>query len=467
MKQLLLPIVSVVVQCTILYMAVGRFISAVWHSSCLKYQYRFYATTMTSLLVPPVSVRGMTCLDRDAFTTIVNVPTLKLHNSVVSKIMHILKKYLLKMCNFKPIQKTNKGIIIYLNPNIVTKFEDITENDRKLLMDQYEHFDFMNITIKYDNWRREEILKSILPEDIQVPTAYTLVGHIIQLNLRDVHLPYKTIIGQIFLDKTPNVRTVVNKINTIDTKFRYFAMEILAGEKNTITITKEHGCTYELDFAQVYWNSRLSTEHIRITTFMMKDDVLYDVFAGVGPFAIPAARKKIQVFANDLNPESYKWLQKNATANKLKNNFKAFNMDGRDFLRNIVKDDILSRRAQNLSGSEHIIMNLPALAIEFLDILPDWFTQEEFEKVCLKPLVFHVYCFVKANETDNVCKLGRLLVEQKLGYTLSADAIVDVQDIRNVAPNKEMVRVSFLLKKSVLKDKEPATKKLKIETNNM
>ncbi|XP_019885564.1 FAD synthase isoform X2 [Camponotus floridanus] len=184
-------------------------------------------------------------------------------------------------------------------------------------MDQYEHFDFMSITMKYDNWRRDEILKSILPEDIQVPTAYTLVGHIAQLNLRDVHLPYKTIIGQIFLDKTPNVRTVVNKMNTIDTKFRYFAMEILAGEKNTITITKEHGCTYEFDFATVYWNSRLSTEHTRMTTFMMQDDVLYDVFAGVGPFAIPAARKKIQVFANDLNPESYKWLQKNAAANKL------------------------------------------------------------------------------------------------------------------------------------------------------
>lgn len=466
MKQLLLSIVSVV-QCMILYMAVGRFISAVRHSSCLTYQYRFYGTTMTSLLVPPVSVRGMTCLDRDAFTTIVNVPTLKLRNSIVSTIMQVLKKYLLKICNFKPIQKTSEGIIIYLNPNIVTKFEDINENDRKLLMDQYEYFDFISITIKYDNWRRDEILKSILPEDIQVPTAYTLVGHIAQLNLRDVHLPYKTIIGQIFLDKTPNVRTVVNKMNTIDTKFRYFAMEILAGEKNTITITKEHGCTYEFDFAQVYWNSRLSTEHTRMTTFMMQDDVLYDVFAGVGPFAIPAARKKIQVFANDLNPESYKWLQKNATANKLKSNFKAFNMDGRDFLRNIVKDDILSRRAQNLPGSEHIIMNLPASAIEFLDILPDWFTHEEFKKVCLKPLIFHVYCFVKANKTDNVCKLGRLLVEQKLGYTLSTDAIVNIQDIRDVAPNKEMVRVSFLLKESMLKDKEPAMKKLKIEMNNM
>ncbi|XP_018051324.1 PREDICTED: FAD synthase-like [Atta colombica] len=174
----------------------------------------------------------------------------------------------------------------------------------------------MDITLKYDNWRRDVTLKSILPEDIEVPTAYSLVGHIVQLNLRDVHLPYKSIIGQIFLDKTANARTVVNKIDTINTSFRYFAMEILAGERNTITSAKEHGCTYQFDFAQVYWNPRLSTEHTRIITFMTQGDILYDVFAGVGPFAIPAARKKVQVFANDLNPESYKWLQKNAFVNK-------------------------------------------------------------------------------------------------------------------------------------------------------
>lgn len=420
---------------------------------------------MTSLLVPPASVRGMTCLDRDAFATVVTILTLKLCDNrydAISKNIHVLKKYLLKMCNFKSVQKINNGTIVYLNPDSVTKFEDITENDRKLLVDQYEYFSTMNITIKYDNWRRDIILKSILPEDIEVPTAYSLVGHIVQLNLRDVHLPYKSIIGQVFLDKTASARTVVNKINTIDTSFRYFAMEILAGEKNTVTIAKEHGCTYQFDFAQVYWNPRLSTEHARMITFLTPSDVLYDVFAGVGPFAIPAARKKIQVFANDLNPESYKWLQKNATINKLKDNFKAFNMDGRDFLKKIVRDDILARRAQNLSGSEHIIMNLPASAIEFLDILSDWFTQEELKKVYLKSPIFHVYCFVKANKKENVCLLGKLLVEQKLGYTLSTDSIVSIHDIRNVSPNKQMVRVSFLLKQEIVKDEKPAMKKLKI-----
>lgn len=41
------------------------------------------------------------------------------------------------------------------------------------------------------------------------------------------------------------------------------------------------------------------------------------MFAGVGPFTVPAAKKGCQVFANDLNPESVHWLQQNVQLNKV------------------------------------------------------------------------------------------------------------------------------------------------------
>lgn len=47
------------------------------------------------------------------------------------------------------------------------------------------------------------------------------------------------------------------------------------------------------------------------------EDVVADVFAGVGPFTIPAARKGCAVLANDLNPASYKYLEKNVTDNRV------------------------------------------------------------------------------------------------------------------------------------------------------
>lgn len=45
------------------------------------------------------------------------------------------------------------------------------------------------------------------------------------------------------------------------------------------------------------------------------EDVVADIFAGVGPFAIPAAKKGCAVFANDLNPISAKYLTENVDEN--------------------------------------------------------------------------------------------------------------------------------------------------------
>ena len=63
--------------------------------------------------------------------------------------------------------------------------------------------------------------------------------------------------GDVIIDKINQVTTVVNKLNTIDNTYRNFAMEVIAGEENFITTTKEHGNTFQFDFSKVYWNPRL------------------------------------------------------------------------------------------------------------------------------------------------------------------------------------------------------------------
>lgn len=48
-----------------------------------------------------------------------------------------------------------------------------------------------------------------------------------------------------------------------------------------------------------------------------KNCILADMFCGVGPFALPAAKRGITVYANDLNPMSYYYLNENTKRNKV------------------------------------------------------------------------------------------------------------------------------------------------------
>ena len=147
------------------------------------------------------------------------------------------------------------------------------------------------------------------------PTSYEKVGSLLHVNLLDEQLPYKHLIGSVLLDKVPQCKTVVNKIGKIDTAFRTFDMEVLAGENNTHVSLNENGCRYDFDYSRVYWNSRLHHEHARLVKSFSPSDIVADMFCGVGPFSIPAAKKGCTVYANDLNPSCFYYLNRNVEKN--------------------------------------------------------------------------------------------------------------------------------------------------------
>ena len=114
------------------------------------------------------------------------------------------------------------------------------------------------IRLTYAHASAEEALKRLLPTELkELPSAFETVGHIAHLNLREELLPYSRIIGQVLLDKNPRIRTVVNKVASIQNEFRVFPMEVLAeappgpGGSGTETEVRQHGARFQLDFAQV------------------------------------------------------------------------------------------------------------------------------------------------------------------------------------------------------------------------
>ncbi|XP_064625275.1 tRNA (guanine(37)-N1)-methyltransferase-like [Lineus longissimus] len=422
----------------------------------------------------PEVVRGMKTLDRSLFKKSVKIPGIKAPAKTLNVLMKKIRKETLTIRGVKPVVSlddkdalSQSHKLVLLDPRRHPEPTSFTEAQLELFKDNdvdLSQFSTYDIDLGYENWPADEILRGILPEDQDSVSGFTLIGHIAHLNLKSHLLEYKNVIGEVLLDKTPTVRTVVNKVDTIDNTFRNFNLEVLAGETDFITTAKENGCAFEMDFSKVYWNSRLSTEHQRIVDQLQCNDLVYDVFAGIGPFSIPAAKKRCTVFANDLNPESYKWLQHNVKKNKLKN-ITTHNLDGRDFIRNVLKPDFMNR----LSGKAdfdrtckvHIVMNLPALAVEFLDTFPGLFDLEQSERCdFIEPMV-HCYCFSK--EEDYV-KEVRERVELALGVTLPDDHVI--RYVRHVAPKKDMLCAEFRLLKDVMVKKcdgcEPPIKKAKI-----
>lgn len=198
-----------------------------------------------------------------------------------------------------------------------------------------------HLTVDYGHWTADEVLGALLPLGLPegTPTAFTSTGHIAHLNLRADYLPYRHVIGQVILDKNARmVRTVVNKLDTIDAEFRFFAMERLAGVDDYAVVLSEGGCSFAFDFRTVYWNSRLHAEHARLVARFAPYAVVCDVMAGVGPFAVPAARKGCWVLANDLNPASHAALCANAARNHVAANVRPACLDGRDFIRRSIVD---------------------------------------------------------------------------------------------------------------------------------
>ena len=137
------------------------------------------------------------------------------------------------------------------------------------------------------------------------------------------------------------------------------------------------------------------TEHERIVASLRHGDVVYDVFAGVGPFSLPALRRGATVVANDLNPAAHRWLVHNAALNRVDGDrFTAHCLDGRRFLRDVVRPDMLRRRRQEPERDRAIVlMNLPAVALEFLDALRGLLVMPDRVAPTATVTTVHCYCF--------------------------------------------------------------------------
>jgi tRNA (guanine37-N1)-methyltransferase len=185
----------------------------------------------------------------------------------------------------------------------------------------------------------------------QAPGAYELIGDIAIIEQHEENVMDITKV----LLQHKNIKTVFQAASAVSGEYRTRELFFIAGDKKTETIYRENGCRYLLDVTSVYFTPRLSTERMRIAGQVKDGEKIVDMFAGIGPFSILIAKRfpLAHVIAIDKNPMAIKYLKENALLNKLKNIE--------------IKEGDAREEVMGISDADHIIMNLPHSAIEFID----------------------------------------------------------------------------------------------------
>lgn len=158
-----------------------------------------------------------------------------------------------------------------------------------------------------------------VPERLEplLPKAFDSIGDIVVLRLEDELRPHERAIGEAILRWSPKVRTVAVD-EGVHGELRIRKVRVIAGEPRTRTEHVEFGLRYLVDVERAYFSPRLGAERLRVAQQVAAGEVVVDMFAGVGPYAILIARTRSPraVHAIDANPAAVELLRENVRRNR-------------------------------------------------------------------------------------------------------------------------------------------------------
>jgi tRNA (guanine37-N1)-methyltransferase len=157
----------------------------------------------------------------------------------------------------------------------------------------------------------------------------------------------------LILASRPSLHTVLFPTSEVAGEYRTRTYAVLAGTDTTRTEVVEHGHRFAVDLAGAYFSARLSTERQRVFDQVQEHELVLDMFAGVGPFAITLAPRAALVMAADLNSQAILLMIENI---------------GKNRSRNVIPLLADARRLEKCLPwkFDRIIMNLPLAGTEFL-----------------------------------------------------------------------------------------------------
>ncbi|VVB64883.1 tRNA(Phe) (4-demethylwyosine(37)-C(7)) aminocarboxypropyltransferase [uncultured archaeon] len=161
-----------------------------------------------------------------------------------------------------------------------------------------------------------DLLKSQMnPYQLEhLPRGWFILGDIIIVKIQPQLERFKHRIGDALLSIYPRCKSVLRDFG-IEGPLREPVREIIAGESSE-TVHRENGVLFKLDALRVMFSQGNLRERMRMS-LLGRDEVIVDMFAGIGYFALPMAvhAKPKRVLAIEINPVAYGYLKENVCLN--------------------------------------------------------------------------------------------------------------------------------------------------------
>jgi tRNA (guanine37-N1)-methyltransferase len=192
-----------------------------------------------------------------------------------------------------------------------------------------------------------------MPADIlEFEPSYERLGDVVIVDEDDPERA-RTLADAIVESALP-VKTVVDRASKVKGTERVRDWEVLAGE-STEAVHREYGCEFALDLATVYFSPRLATERHRVAEQVREGERALDMFAGVGPFVVPFAKRGATAVGVDINEDAVEYLRENARRNGVEGRVTA------------ICGDVREVATEYEDWADRLVMNLPHSADEFLE----------------------------------------------------------------------------------------------------
>jgi tRNA (guanine37-N1)-methyltransferase len=262
------------------------------------------------------------------------------------------------------------------------------------------------------------ILKEILPpEDIsKLYSAFDIIGSIIILKIPDSLNSKKQIIADTILTNVKSAKSVFAQTSGVQGEYRIRRLEHLAGDNSVITEYKEYGCRFKVDVAKTYFSPRLSTERMRVSKMIKDNEIITNMFAGVGTYSILIAKnnKSCKVYSIDSNPIANELAVINAKLNKVQGQVIPIYGDAREVIMRQLK-----------GTSTRVLMPLPEKAKEFV----------EFAVMALKQNGGMVHYFAHVKAPSKKLALDNAALDVEYAFVNHDYKIVSARVVREVGPH--------------------------------